>query len=422
MEDEFQTEPVPDHASIAWWRIALMNSIFSISLPMFLGGLELVAAAPVETFVWGTILGGVFLTLIAAPMAVIGSQTRLSSYMLARSAFGTQASKVLNFAFALSLLGWFGVNIELFGEAMQRLAVSMGYADVPLFALEALGGVLMTVLTFLGLRAINWLTLFVTPLLALITVLMLLAVLEAGSFQSIIAGGVPEGLSFGDVMSATVGTVAVGAVILPDTCRFVRSRWGSVGVAIATYLLSSSAVVLVAGLAGIATGETDLLPLMLAFGLGLGAFAIVFGGSTTLNALNLYSAALSIGTVLPDARRGWVVVLGGIGGTVFAFLNILDNFIPFLIYLTVIFIPVGAVILADYFVIDRAPYAFENRSALPAIRWPSLVAWGAGSGVALAAMEGLITLSGTVAIDAILVSFVLHLTLSKFSLQEEAIS
>lgn len=396
-----------------------MNSIFSISLPMFLGGLELVAVAPVETFVLGTIFGGIFLTMIAAPMAVMGSQTRLSSYMLARSAFGTDASKLLNLAFALSLLGWFGVNIELFGEAMQRLSISLGFPDVPLFALEALGGVIMTVLTFLGLRTINWLTVFVTPLLALVTVMMLLAVLEAGSVQSIISSGLSEGLSFGDVMSATVGTVAVGAVILPDTCRFVRSRWGSVGVAIATYLLSSSAVVLVAGLAGIATGETDLLPLMLAFGLGLGAFAIVFGGSTALNALNLYSASLSIGTVLPEARRGWVVAIGGIGGTVFAFFNILDNFIPFLIYLTVIFIPVGAVILADYFIIDRAPYAFENQSALPAIRWPSLVSWGAGSGVAFASMEGVITLSGTIAIDAIVVSFALHIILTKLAKPKE---
>ena len=41
---------------------------------------------------------------------------------------------------------------------------------------------------------------------------------------------------------------------------------------------------------------------------------------------------------------------------------------------------------------------------------------------ALAAMEGLITLSGTVAIDAIVVSFVLHLALSKFALQKETIS
>jgi cytosine permease len=180
-----------------------------------------------------------------------------------------------------------------------------------------------------------------------------------------------------------------------------------------TYLVTAPAVTLVAGMAGLVTSETDLLPLMLAMGLGFGAFAIVFGGSTTLNSLNLYSASLSMGTVLPKARREWVVLVGGVGGTIFAFLNILDNFIPFLLYLTVIFIPVGAVILADYFIVGRKFYAPEYHDNLPPLRWPSLIAWGAGSGVALAAMEGLISLTGTVAIDAIVVSFGLYLVLGK---------
>ncbi len=413
MDSEYQTEPVPDHASIAWWRIALMNAIFSISLPIFLGGLELVAAAPAATFVWGTLVGGVFLTALAAPMAVIGTQTRLSSYMLAQIAFGVQSSKFLNFAFAVSLLGWFGVNIELFGDAMVRLADELGFGGIPLFALEALGGVLMTTLTYLGLRSINMLTMLVTPLLALVTLLMLLTVLEAGSVGSIMAKGQAEGLSFGDVMSATVGAVAVGALIMPDTCRFVKGASGGVGVAIMTYLISAPAVTLVAGLAGLVTGETDLLPLMLAIGLGFGAFVIVFGGSTTLNALNLYSATLSIGTVLPKARREIVVLAGGIGGTIFAFLNILDNFIPFLLYLTVVFIPVGAVILADYFIVGRKFYEPRYRDNLPALRWPALLAWAGGSGFALAGMEGFFTVTGTVAIDAIAVSFGLYLLLSK---------
>ena len=420
MEDEYQTEPVPDHASIAWWRIALMNVIFSISLPMFLGGLELANAAPVSTFVWGTVLGGAFLAFLAAPMGIIATQTRLSSYMLARAAFGHQASKLLNFAFALSLLGWFGVNIELFGDAMLRLASEMGFDTIPLFALEAVGGVIMTTLTFMGLRAINSLSLLITPLLALVTVMMLLTVLEVGSFQTILAQGPTSGLSFGDVMSATVGTVAVGAVIMPDTCRFIKGWAGGVGVALATYMISGPAVTLVAGLAGIASGQTDLLPLMLSFGLGLGAFAIVFGGSTTLNALNLYSTALSLGTVLPKAPRAWVVIIGGVGGTVFAFFNILESFIPFLIYLTVIFIPVGAVILADYFVVNREGYQFERFDELPAIRWPALAAWATGSGVALAVMEGWITLTGTLAIDAIAVSFLLHIALTKIGSREVA--
>lgn len=412
MEDEYQTEPVPQDASIPWLRIAFLNAVFSISLPTFLSGVELSAAAPAWTFVTGVLAGGAVLTIMAAFMGVIGTETRLSSYMLARFAFGKQASTLLNLAFAVSLLGWFGLNIELFADAMAQLAIQYG-VTVPLIALEVLGGIMMTALTYLGLRRINYLSLIVTPVLAVVTVLMLLLVLDVGSFSQLIAKGPEAGLSFGDVLSATVGGVAVGAVIMPDTCRFIEGRSGGVGVAITTYLISAPAVTLVAGLASLASGQSDILPLMLALGLGFGAFAIVFGGSTTLNALNLYSATLSVGTVWPQIPRSAMVLMGGIGGTVFAFFDILESFIPFLIYLTVIFIPVGAVIVADYFLVPHSSYAFTGFDDVEPVRWPALCAWGLGSAVAFAGMNGLITLTGTVAFDAILVSFAAHLALSR---------
>jgi len=413
MDNEYQTEPVPDAASISWLRIAFMNAIFSISLPTFLGGLELSAATPAWTFVWGVIAGGLVLTVMAAFMGVIGTQTRLSSYMLARFAFGKQASQLLNLAFGLSLLGWFGVNIELFADSMVLLSDFMGL-EVPVIALEILGGVMMTALTYLGLRRINFLSLIVTPVLAVVTVMMLLLVLDAGSFSQLLAKGPSEGLSFGEVLSATVGAVAVGAVIMPDTCRFVKGWAGGVGVAIVTYFISAPAVTLVAGLAGLASGQGDILPLMLALGLGFGAFAIVFGGSTTLNALNLYSATLSAGTIWPNMSRNKMVLIGGVGGTIFAFFNILDSFIPFLLYLTVIFIPVGAVIVADYFLVPSSTYEFISFDEVDSIRWPALISWGLGSAVAFAGMNGLLTLTGTVAFDAILVTLCAHLVLSRF--------
>lgn len=410
MEDEYQTEPVPDEASISWLRIAFLNSIFSISLPTFLGGLELSAAAPAWTFVSGVVAGGAVLTVMAAMMGVIGTQTRLSSYMLARFAFGKQASMLLNLAFAISLLGWFGVNIELFADAMAQLGSEYG-VEVPILGLEILGGVMMTALTYLGLRRINLLSLVVTPVLGVVTIMMLLLVLDVGSFSELLERGPATGLSFGDILSATVGAVAVGAVIMPDTCRFVRGSAGGVGVAIVTYFIAATSVTLVAGLAGLASGQSDILPLMLALGLGFGAFAIVFGGSTTLNALNLYSATLSTGTVWPNVPRSVMVLIGGIGGTIFAFLNILDSFIPFLIYLTVIFIPVGAVIVADYFLNPASSYEFTSFDDVDPVRWPALIAWGLGSAVAFASMNELITLTGTVAFDAIAVSLTAHLVL-----------
>lgn len=407
MEEEFQTVPVPDEASISWWNIAFMNSIFSLSLPTLLGGLELAKVAPGWTFLWGTLAGGLLLAVIASFTGVIGSRTRLSSYMLAQIAFGTKGSLLLNLGFGLSLLGWFGVNIELFNDAAMQLLKQVGYAG-PDWPVKLGAGTMMTAAAFIGLKAINRLALLVTPVLGVAIVLMLVKLTDSGSIADILDRGPGVELAFGGVMSAIVGAVVVGAVIMPDTCRFIKGWKGAIGVSIIAYLIASTAVTAVGGLAGIATGELDILALMLALGLGFGAFAIVFGGSWTLNALNLYSAVLSVGAAAPKWPRRLVVILCGAGGTLFAFLHILDFFIPFLIYLAVIFVPVGGIIIVDFFLLRQDDYLGDGYLHQSNWHWRALVAWAAGTGFAVLAMEGVFTMTGTAAIDAISVAACVH--------------
>jgi cytosine permease len=127
------------------------------------------------------------LTVIGILTSVLGSRTCLSSYMLARIAFGTQGSTLLNLAFAVSLLGWFGMNINLFGDALARLAGALwGYAG-PVWPVELVAGLLMSFTTLVGLRAINALAVVIVPILGIVCLVMLRKSLEVGSLSDILA-------------------------------------------------------------------------------------------------------------------------------------------------------------------------------------------------------------------------------------------
>lgn len=406
--DEFSTSPVPLERSIPWWKIALTNVLFSICLPTLITGLDLGIAAPRRNFLSGIIVGSLILTFIGILTSVLGSRTRLSSYMLARIAFGTHGSTVLNLAFAVSLMGWFGVNINLFGDAMARLLVALWGYHGPIWPVELLAGLLMTLTTLVGLRAINALSVIIVPVLAVVCLLMLLESLKQGSVVSILGRAPLAGMSFGDTVSSVVGGVIVGAVIMPDTCRFIERPHGAVWTAVLTYFVSNVIVTVIGGVAALATGRVEILNLMLFMGLGAGAFAIVLGGSWILNALNLYSAALSIGVAVPRSRREITTLVAGLAGTLAAFLQILDHFLTFLFYLSIVFVPIASIIIVDFFLLRPAAYAGAALESIKPVEAAALIAWAGGACVAVLGSAGVLRLTGIAAVDAMLVSALLY--------------
>ena len=410
--DAYMTAPVPDTVNIAWWRVALMNSIFSLSLPTFIQGLQLAATSTASAFMIGLLAGGVLLAVIAAVMGAIGSITRLSSYMLTKIAFGARGSILVNISLTLSLLGWFGVNINLFSDAIRQLLGAYHLYQGPAWPIQLAGGALMTATTVIGLKAIDRLALLTTPLLLVAAAMMLNAVLHIGSLRVVLAHSPATGLSLGDNMSAIVGGSAIGAVIAPDLTRFVRSWTGSVYGALITYVVTASAITAIGGLAGLATGRADMLQLMIAVGLGAAAFVTVIGGSWIPNALNLYSAVLSLSTSAPRVRRASATLICGIGGTLAAFFNILDHFITFLFYLAIIFVPVAGIVAADIFMVRPGAYGAEaSRASIPAFQWPALGAWAIGAAVAVAGSRGWVSLTRIAALDAIVVAALARIVL-----------
>lgn len=402
--DEFSTTPVPLDRSIPWWKIAFSNVMFSVSLPSLITGLDLAHAAPQRVFLAGVMVGSLILTFIAILTSIVGARTRLSSYMLARIAFGIQGSTVLNLAFGLSLIGWFGVAINIFGDATLKLLVVMLHYHGPEWPIELFAGVLMTGTTLVGLRAINALSVVVVPILTVVCALMLLHALRHGSAAELLRLGPLSGMSFGDTVSAVVGGVIVGAVIMPDTCRFIGPLQGAVWTSILTYFVSGAGVMLIGALAGLATGRTEILDLMLFMGLGAGAFAIIFGSSWVLNALNLYSAGLSVDAAIPSLRRERATLVCGIIGTLAAFLHILDHFLAFLFYLSIVFVPVASVIIIDYFCIRPGDYAADRRGNARQLEPTALFAWAAGGTVAGLCYAGFWRMTGIAAVDAMTVA------------------
>ena len=266
--------------------------------------------------------------------------------------------------------------------------------------------VLITATTIIGFRAINLVSTLMIPVLVFVAVALLFA---AMGHSEPIAHIVPGGMSLGDGISAIVGSIVIGAIIMPDITRFLRSWQGAVITGTSSYLIAQPFVMWVAAAAALALGTQDIISIMLTLGLGVGAFIIIIAGSWVLNTLNLYSAVLGVTASFPSLNARQVTVVLGVIGVSAGLLNILDSFVTFLFYLSVVFIPVAGVIIIDHFLIRPSVYRVTQVEDDQPINRPALVAWLAGAAIALAGAEGLIaSITSVAALDSAIASGLIY--------------
>jgi cytosine permease len=404
--DEFSTHAVPTDARVASFRVAAVASMVSFSLPTFIAGIEVSSGVGPDLTLAAILGGALVIFLIGWLMGSIGARTGFNSYLLVRLAFGDAGARVVNLAFSISLLGWFGINLNLFGLAIAGLSDELFGISPPELLVTIVASLLITVTTIIGFRAINLVSTLMIPVLAFVA----MALLVTATSQTAVVIAASQGeMSLGDGISAIVGSIVIGSIIMPDITRFLRTSGGALLTSGTSYMIAQPFVMWVAASAAMVLGTEDIISIMLTLGLGLGAFIIIIAGSWVLNALNLYSAVLGVTASFPRLSARTVTVVLGVIGVTAGLMNILDSFVTFLFYLSVVFIPVAGVIIVDHFIARPEAYRVtEVEDNQPLNRW-GLLTWFMGAAIALAASEGFIgSVTRVAALDAMLTTAVLY--------------
>jgi cytosine permease len=378
----------------------------SFSLPTFIAGIEVSSGVGPDLALAAILGGALVIFLIGWLMGSIGARTGFNSYLLVRLAFGDAGARIVNLAFSISLLGWFGINLNLFGLAIAGLSDELFGVIPPELLVTILASLLITVTTIIGFRAINLVSTLMIPVLAFVALALL--VTATSQTAPVVAASQGE-MSLGDGISAIVGSIVIGSIIMPDITRFLRTSGGALLTSGTSYMIAQPFVMWVAASAAMVLGTEDIISIMLTLGLGLGAFMIIIAGSWVLNALNLYSAVLGVTASFPTLSARTVTVVLGVIGVTAGLMNILDSFVTFLFYLSVVFIPVAGVIIVDHFIARPETYRVREVADNQSLNRWGLLAWFMGAAIALAASEGFIgSVTRVAALDAMLTAAVLY--------------
>lgn len=411
--EQYANAPVPEHATVPGWRVALIITSFSISLPAFLYGAQAGLALGLKKAVFAALVGGLVLCAGGGLTALISVRTRLTTYLLVQKSFGRSGALWVNVVMAIVQLGWFGVNVSFFAEAMLALVNQVYGAHVQFATLLIAGSLLMTISTIYGFRMLERLALVTVPLLGVALAAVCFAAVHRHGIVLMPQFAVPVPMTFGVALSALIGGNMVAIATMPDLTRFIRDSRGAISAMALSYPLAAPFMMLMSALVALATGQTDIMTLIVGFGFGAPALILLVLSSWTLNALNLYSASLSLSATFPRVSPTAFTVGGGIVGAAFGLAGIINAFVPFLLALGVVIPPIAAIYVIDALgILGNAPMR-RNPGTSPSINWVAIATWLGSIGIVVPLDLYWHSLTGVSTLDATIVAAIAYLSVKR---------
>jgi putative hydroxymethylpyrimidine transporter CytX len=362
--------------------LGLLWGNLGVSLLVVVAGAVLVPALSLPSALVAIAVGCLLGNLMLAAAGAIGAQARVPAMVLMRAPLGTRGSYVPTVVNVVQCLGWTvfellviataaaALSDEVLGfEARWAWTLAFGAATLALGLMGPIG-----VVRTLVRRLAVWVVPVAIAYLAWWA-------LTGGGLDAAWSSPGEGGLSTWQGVDLVVGVTVSWIPLAADYTRFARTPraafWGTgLGYLVPdALLLALGAVVLLTR----DVGDAAALPAAIASG-GLLALFVLLAltiAETDEAFANAYSGAVSLQNLFPSVPQRWLVALTTAVGTLGALTLELSSFQSFLFLLGSCFVPLFAVLLADWL---ASGCRYDGRELLDAgpPRVGALVAWAAG--------------------------------------------
>lgn len=367
--------PVPLSQRRSWISLAFVQAGICVCVPSFLLGALLVAEMPVWPAIISGTLGYVIVVVVMTIIGMIGADLGRASCTLSIPTFGKTGSRIIvSTLFAINLIGWFGIQNGLCGEAFTNFMRDSLGISFPLVASNIIWGLIMLLTAVFGVSALSKLDYVSIPyLLIVMTLGMILAIRQNGMDGAY--AHVNQTMSFLEGVSLSFNFYAVGTITATDYTRFQRNRkdtlkstvWGVFPLGVITLVIG----VLLTQIAG----NYDISVVLTQVGIPILGVTCLILATWTTNSTNAYSAALDVTMAfkIPDNRRREVTIIVGVIGTLLGAFGILNHVESFLSYLSFLVCPIGGLMIVDYWIVGKGKPASWHE--VEGFNWVGIITW-----------------------------------------------
>lgn len=341
VDSEFADRKVSGNRQNFWQLLVVMVG-FTFFSPSMTAGATLGMGLNLRNFILAVVFGNLFLAIYTGILAHIGQKSGMSLDLLARKSFGDKGSFLPSLLVGLTQLGWFGVGVAMFAIPVSKLY------GINTYLLVVVVGVLMTLTSLKGIKALAIFGSIAVPLIAILGVYSIYISAEtAGGFFNVFSENPKEPLSMAAALSIVIGNFISGGTSTPNFTRFAEKSREAVFATVIAFFVGNIFMFTIGATGGAVFGEADIFDILILQGLAIPAILSLGLNIWSTNNNAIYTSGLSLSNVTKKPIK-LTTGIAGILGTVFA-VYLYNNFVGYLTVLGSMIPPVGAIIIVHYF-------------------------------------------------------------------------
>ena len=381
--EEFEHHPVPRSARRTTFSVSMVWIGFPMIITGAMTGSILVAGMGFKSALIAMLIGNALMFAYVGALGVLGTSRGFNFALIASVVFGKKGYIFASTLLSTLLLGWYAVQTGITGNLIHT-AFNLDYLTMTIVA-----GVLYLGITFIGIRGLHWIGVVSVPLFVVLGGWVAFHSGSIAGWDKVVAyvGVKPDmPMAFGIGLTIVLALFVDAGTVAADFNRWAADTKGSL---IATFCAFPFANLFAMLVGGIMTAALAL-PSPQPFGLDNMFGYMVSQNSTLLSAIAFIFLFINLGSVcahcLYNSAVGWsriakshmrlLAVILAVVGIAIAAVNVWALFIPWLSLLGILVPPIGAIVIADLFLIR--PAAEIDADWRPR----AFIAWGVGSLVA----------------------------------------
>lgn len=389
--DDYSTQRFPKDKRDPMWKVLMVQIGGFVALSQFMLGAELGYGMNFRDAVLSTILGSVILQFISFGLGLAGQREGLPTSLLSKWAgFGTIGSAIVGLTFAISLIGWFGIQNSVFAQGVVEIMHSITHGNISYQLVATITGLLVTFSVIFGFKGLSWTTNISIPAFIVVMGVATYNMLKGNDLHHLITMAAPgAAMGMGAGITMVTGNFIVGAIIMPDITRRTKNGRDVFWVCVIGTIVGELGVNVIGVLMAHAIGSKEIMPIIYQLTGALGIALIVLS-SVKVNDMNLYSASLNVVNFFRQVfsvnlNRSVMTVITGTLGTILSVVGLIDKFQGFLTILGVVFPPIAAIMFVDYWILKTDRQKLDDSRAKGELPQTSsklplmtVIAWVAG--------------------------------------------